>query len=303
MEVSKLKKFISMEDLNRTDIERLIGLANKLKRKGVRKGTLPPFILGLLFFQESIRTQIGFQVATYRLGGEAFVLKETKFQRSMSSAESIEDTLRVLQSYSDIICIRHPQDGILSNLLSSVKKPIINCGNGYDEHPSQTLIDLMAIKEFSHRIDGLSVAIVGDLRHMRSGHSLLLGLSKFSNITAHCISPKILAMPDKYKTVFKKSKNILYETDKLNLKNIDVVYMAGFAPNTPVKNFSKEVLKRYQINKSILPQLKKSAVILCPLPRIDEIALEIEETKFAKFFEQSELGLYMRMAIIVELLR
>lgn len=297
------KNLISIEDMSRAEIERLIRFANKLREERVVKRALPHFILGLLFFQESTRTQIGFQTATYRLGGQVFTLKETKFQESMSSAESVEDTFRVLQSYADIICIRHYDEKIFSHIAGFTKKPIINCGNGYDEHPSQTLTDLMTIKELLGIIDNLSIAIVGDLRHMRTGHSLLLGLSKLSNIKVRCISPKTLSMPEKYKAIFRKSKNTLYETDKLDLKNTDVVYMTGFAPKTPIKTFNKEIRKKYQINKNTLSKLKKNVVILCPLPRVDEITPEVDRTRFAKYFEQSELGLYMRMAIISELLK
>src|SRR3989344_5654252 len=154
-----LKNLISMEDVNRTDIERFIRLANKLREKHLIKRSLPRFILGLLFFQESTRTQIGFQTATYRLGGEVFTLKETKFTKYMSSAETTEDTLRVLQRYADIICIRDSNSNVFSRLIPYAKKPLINCGNGADEHPTQTLIDLMTIYNLHGSLDGLKIAI------------------------------------------------------------------------------------------------------------------------------------------------
>lgn len=293
---------LSIEDVSRAEIERLIDRADKLRGERVAKRLLPSFILGLLFFQESTRTRIGFQTAAYRLGGEVFLLKETKFQNSMSSAESTEDTVRVLQSYADIICIRHSDENIFLRIAGCSKRPIINCGNGFDEHPSQTLTDLMAIKKFCGMIDNLSIAIVGDLRHMRAAHSLLLGLLKFSGISVRCISPKILSMPEKYKVRFAKSKNSLVETENFDLSSVDVVYMTGFAPKTPLKVFNKSAREKYQLNSKKLYQLKDKAIILCPLPRVDEISPEVDNTKFAKYFEQSDLGLYMRMAIIMKLL-
>jgi aspartate carbamoyltransferase catalytic subunit len=295
-------KLLSIQDLSRYDIESLINSANNMRKKSDTKQALPPFILGLLFFQESTRTQIGFQSAAYKLGGQVFVVKETKSQNSMSKSESIEDTFRTTQAYADIICIRDIDDKIFSKTSELSTKPVINCGNGYDEHPTQTLIDLMAIKEFHGSIDNLSIAIVGDLAYMRVAHSLLLGLSKFNNIRISCISPKSLSMPKKYKLIYEKSKNKFLETDQLDLRNFDVVYMTGFAPRTPIKTFSKATRKKYQIDQKILSTLKKKAIILCPLPRIDEISNKIDKTKYAKYFEQSDLGVYMRMAIIKKLL-
>jgi len=296
------KNLISIEDVSRAEIEWLIGRASKLREERVTKRALPSFILGLLFFQESTRTKIGFETASYRLGGNVFTLKETKFQNSMSSAESVEDTFRALQPYADIVAIRHSDENIFSRISKWTRKPIINCGNGFDEHPTQTLTDLLTIKTYQGRLDNLSVAIVGDLRHMRAAHSLLLGLSKFSRISVRCISPKILSMPEKYKISFKKSKNNIVETEKLDLSDIDVVYMAGFAPKTPLKNFSESIRVKYRLNSNKLNELKNTALILCPLPRVDEITPDVDGTKFARYFEQSELGLYMRMAVIQEYL-
>ncbi len=292
-----------MEDLDRSDIEQLIFLAQKIKKEGMGKRVAHSFISGLLFFQESTRTRIGFQVASYRLGGDSFILKETRTSDSMLfAAESVEDTVKVLQSYTDIICIRHSDNDICTRLLPISKKPLINCGNGDDEHPSQTLIDLMAIKELCGSLDNLSIAIVGDLRHMRAAHSLILGLSKFVKMSVRCISPKELSMPEKYKNVYINSGNILTEMTEMNLNDVDVVYMAGFQPKTPVKTISKKIRLAYQANKTTLAQLKDKSIILCPLPRIDEIKSDVDQTKFAKYFEQSDLGLYMRMAIVKWLL-
>lgn len=305
MEVTKHNNLLSIADLTRSDIERLIGSARTLRegRSPLGRRLSFSFIAGLLFFEESTRTRIGFQSAVYRLGGEVCILKETKFKESMSSSESVEDTVRVLDAYTDILCIRHPHDNIFSRIIPLVKKPLINCGNGHDEHPTQALTDLFALRELTGKIDGLSVAIVGDLRHMRAAHSLLLGLSKFSNITVCCISPKPLAMPKKYTSVFRKTSNVLHESAELVLRDYDVVYMAGFPPKTPVRAFGKVVRRKYQINAKTLKSLKKNSVILCPLPRVDEIAKDVDHTPFAKYFEQSELGLYMRMAVIAKFLR
>ena len=289
-----------MEDVNRTDIERFIRLANKLREKHLIKRSLPRFILGLLFFQESTRTQIGFQTATYRLGGEVFTLKETKFTKYMSSAETTEDTLRVLQSYADIICIRDSDPNIFSKLIPYAKKPLVNCGNGTDEHPTQALIDLMTIYNLHGTLDGLRIAIVGNLQDMRTSHSLLLGLANFNNISITLISPRKLRMPSSYIDTFKQKSldNHIKETEKLDLKGSDIIYVTGFPTKTKTGVVSKVIRKKYQINKKVLAQLSANSYILDPLPREDEISTEVDVTPFARYFLQSENGLYMRMAIL-----
>src|SRR3989338_5240655 len=298
--MTTLKNLISMKDISRTDIERLIRLANKLRKKRATKRTLPNFILGLLFFQESTRTQIGFQTAAYRLWGQVFALKETKFTKYMSSAETIEDTLRVLQSYADIICIRDSNSNVFSRLTPYAKKPLINCGNGADEHPTQALIDLMTIYNLRGTLDGLKIAIVGNLQDMRTSHSLLFGLANFTNISVTLISPRQLRMPSSYIDTFKQKNldNKIQETESLDLKGNDIIYVTGFPAKTKTGVVSKVIRKKYQINTKVLAQLSPNSYILDPLPREDEISMEVDSTPFAKYFTQSENGLYMRMAIL-----
>ncbi len=291
---------ISINNLNRADIERLILLSNKFQKDHASKRTLPHFILGLLFFQESTRTQIGFQTAAYRLGGDVFTLKETRFTKFMSSAETIEDTLRVLQSYADIICIRDSNPNVFSRLIPYAKKPLINCGNGADEHPTQALIDLMTIYNLLGRLDGLKIAIIGNLQDMRTSHSLLLGLANFNNISITLISPKQLKMPHSYIDEFKQRNlnNKVQETENMDLKGIDIVYVTGFPAKTKAGVITKAIRNRYQINKDVLTRLSPKSYVLNPLPREDEISTEVDSTPFAKYFLQSENGLYMRMAIL-----
>lgn len=295
-----MKNLISIKDINRTDIEKFIRLANKLRENYSVKRKHTHFILGLLFFQESTRTQIGFQTAAYRLGGDVFTLKETKLTKFMSSSETVEDTFRVLQSYADVICIRDIDKNIFPRLISYATKPLINCGNGTDEHPTQALIDLMTIYNLYGRLDRLNIAIVGNLQDMRTSHSLLLGFANFNNISITLISPKQFRMPRSYIGEFKHRSfnNKIIETDKMDLKGIDVVYVTGFPAKSKVSTVSKRIRKKYQINNIVLEQLSPKSCILDPLPRGDEILTEVDSTPFAKYFFQSENGLYMRMAIL-----
>lgn len=291
-----------MHNISRSEIERHIVNAAALSRAKPAQHNCRSFILGLLFFEESIRTQIGFQTAAYRLGGTCFTLKESKFQDNMSAAESLEDTVRVLADYADIVAVRHSDHLVFSRIAALCEKPMINCGNGNDEHPTQALIDLFAIQRTLDRLDDLKICIVGDLRHMRTAHSLLLGLAKFKNISVACIGPKALWMPEKFRTAFEQSCNKFVETEILNLTQADVVYMTGFAANNQAGTYSQTARTSYQLNVDTVKQLRREAIILCPLPRIDEITKEVDGLKAAKYFEQSALGQWMRMAILSELI-
>jgi aspartate carbamoyltransferase catalytic subunit len=199
-----------------------------------------------------------------------------------------------------VFCIRHSNPLVFTKSLSCTTKPLINCGNGTDEHPTQALLDLMTVHNLLGGVDGVHIAIVGDLRFMRAAHSLLLALAKFKNIQVRCISPRSLRMPGTYTSFFKKNavRGKYKETTKMDLKDVDIVYMAGFAPKTPIRYFSKKARLYYQFNKMRLRDIGAESIVLCPLPRIDEVTVEIDSTPHAKYFEQSHSGLYMRMAVL-----
>jgi aspartate carbamoyltransferase catalytic subunit len=295
---------VSITHLSRERIEQLIAQADVFAENIPTAPLLPHgTVVSLLFFAESTRTCIGFESAAYRLGANVSRLEETKRHGRMSSAETVEDTVRVINDYADALVIRHNDANIFLRVAPSITKPLINAGNGDDEHPTQALIDLMTIQAQLGNIDNISISLVGDLRFSRATHSLLLALSKFKNITAFCGSPKELAIPDQYKSIFVSSGNTLIETEKPQLKDTDVVYVAGFTPNTPAGTYEDYIRNRYQINGATLEQLDPKAIILCPLPRIDEITTDVDTSRHAQYFTQSKLGLFMRMAILYDSLK
>jgi len=296
------KNLVSITSLDRKDIESYVDLANQLSKKSLHKIDQKQFVVAILFFEESTRTQIGFTIATYRLGGHVVIMNETKHHPRMGTAESLEDTIRSIQSYCDVICLRHPNKDIYARLKPILKKPIINCGNGDDEHPTQTLIDLLTINNEFNRLDNLYVAVIGNPRYSRSAHSLLHALSRFANIQVRTISPTELYLPEEYKKIYLSSGNILEEDTEMNIRDMDVLYVTGFPANLPVKMFSQETQSKYWITPELIPELKKDAIILCPLPRIDEINIRVDDEPQAKYFKQSKNGLYMRMAILNKLL-
>lgn len=292
----------SITRTSRADIEGYLGLANSgdVARPPPRRWPAPP-IVALLFFEASTRTRVGFETATYRLGGQAVVVNEAKYHDRMSGAESLEDTVRCIQAYSDVLCLRHPDDGALVRLMPILNKPVVNCGNGFDEHPTQALIDLMTIHNSLGRLDNLTVALVGDLRYARAAHSLVLGLSRFDGVMVKAASPRQLRLPDRYRLPYEGSGNRYLEREDMDLSDVDVVYVTGFPPRLPAGEFSQAVRDRYKITAQTARLLRPEAIILCPLPRIDEIDTDVDALPQARYFQQSENGLAMRMAVLSRL--
>jgi aspartate carbamoyltransferase catalytic subunit len=253
-------------------------------------------VIGLWFLDSSTRTRLGFEVAALRLGVKTFHISQKKLTERMSNEESFEDTLRVLSDYSDVLCIRGEENFI--EKLSGASCPIINCGNGDDEHPTQALVDIFTIHQLLGRIDGLRICIVGDLRHMRTAHSFVSTLKSFNNLHIDLVGPSQLQMPDVY--LQGHSDNSITRTEIFSevAGYADVIYMTGFTPHTPVGTFEDEDRLHYQLNTQLASIIRKDAIVLCPLPRIDEITTDIDAIEQAAYFTQSKLGLFMRMAIL-----
>jgi aspartate carbamoyltransferase catalytic subunit len=292
--VERNMDLVSIGSLKREEIEETLKLAKSIKENPNQfYGSLKNKTLGILFFEPSTRTRVGFSIAMQKLGGIVSEVSESKFKDNMSSPESDEDTLRVISDYCDLIALRSKSEHLINNPKINARK--INCGNGNDEHPTQTLIDLFTIFEIFGRIDGISIALIGDLKNMRSAHSLILGLSKFNNLDIKLISPDQLKMPKRYIAESLKVE----EKEKLEIGNLDVIYMVGFPPN---KEVSEETRLNYCLNLSNTKPIKSNALIMNPLPRIDEISKEVDSMIQAKYFEQSANGLFVRMAILKKLL-
>jgi aspartate carbamoyltransferase catalytic subunit len=291
---------LSIQQLAREEIESLIRRALVSRSKNIRNNKFNSYTVGLLFFEESTRTRVGFEAAAARLGAHPIFVEKVKFSSTMGANESINDTVSSIHQYFDVLCIRHEDEHIF-NELPSITTPIINCGNGSDEHPVQALIDLAAMQHSLCRLDNIKLAIIGDLRFSRAAHSLLLALSCFKNIEITAISPDELRMPIRYKKNFLKSGNTYEEKNTLHNTSFkaDVIYMTGFAPKTSIGTFSQEVVRRYFLTVEHLRQIGTDrAIVLCPLPRVDEIDRAIDSTPHAHYFKQSEIGLFVRMAVL-----
>ncbi len=289
---------LSIKDLKREDILSLFATANDFRLKPINSNGIDNSkLFGLLFFQPSTRTRIGFETASWKLGYKSVLLDEAKPSVSEGWAESMPDTIRTLNAYVNAYFIRHHDERVFKEVTPFTDYPIINCGNGYDEHPSQALIDAYAIWVRFGRLDNLTITFIGDTRYSRSVHSLMLLLAKFSGNTVNEITPKELSLPDKYTDDFKKS-NSLKQITKQELGNEQVVYSAGFPPINPSGTFSQKIVRQYIIDSKIEALLAEDCIIMNPLPRIDEIDTEVDKSPKAYYFIQNELGLYMRMAIV-----
>jgi len=250
-------------------------------------------IMCIAFFEPSTRTKISFTAAAYRLG-----LRVVDFNKDTSSqkkGETIQDTMRILGNYFDLVVLRHPENKIYEKF--SISCPLINGGDGTGEHPTQAITDLFTIKKEFGQIDGLNILIVGDLKNGRTVHSLLSALSYFDvNIGLYC--PKELRLDNEFLDGLKNKNKIKYY-EKFDISEIDVLYMTRVQyERLGSKIKQKNIEKDYALNKELLKKAKPSLKILHPLPRLKELPLEIDSSKYAHYFQQAKNGIFSRMAII-----
>ncbi|MDD5318026.1 MAG: aspartate carbamoyltransferase [Candidatus ainarchaeum sp.] len=301
----KGRDVVSIRDIAKSDIELLLRRAEEMEA-GLVAGTPPDSLRGKIvstvFFEPSTRTKMCFQAAVKRLGGQ--ILNLTSVQASsMKKGESLSDTLRIIDGYSDMVIIRHALDGSARYAADICAHPVINAGDGGNQHPTQTLLDLYAIRRMKGRIDGLDVFLVGDLKHARTMKSLLYGLALFkARVTL--VSPQGLEMnPKVVEEVRGKFKAEVAESGALDLKQADVAYVCRVQKERFADPYEAELAqKKFMVTTESLKGAKGDLVLLHPLPKVDEIAPEIDGTKHAKYFEQARLGVPMRMALMAEVL-
>ena len=298
------KDVLRISDFSKEEILQLIKQAEKIDSDmAAFNESLKGKILATLFFEPSTRTRMSFQAAMQRMGGSVIGFSDVSTS-SLKKGESLPDTLRIVSGYCDVIVMRHPKEGSVAEVAEKATVPIINAGDGSNEHPSQTLLDLYTIMKERDTLENLKVGFIGDLKHGRTVHSLVKAFQHF-NPTFYFISPESLKLPESYTDQIKQKKIDFYElTNLLDIsKELDVLYVTRIQKER-FQNQDEyfESKKGYCIDKSIIAHLKEDAIILHPLPRVDEMDSNLDKFKQSVYFKQSNNGIPLRMALLGMLL-
>ena len=297
---------VSIKDFSAQEIEYILNISEKILpvAEGKKKSSiLEGKVLASLFYEPSTRTRLSFESAMLRFGGNAIGFAEPK-GTSFSKGETIADTVRMAESYADIIVLRHPNEGAAKLASQFSSKPVINAGDGAGQHPTQTLLDLYTIKSEKGRIDDLNIVMVGDLKYGRTVHSLSYALALFgANLTF--VAPPLIQMPPEIVGQLKELGNEPTLNDSLseNITDADVLYVTRIQRERfPDEEEYLKVAGLYKIDNSLLRNAKDSLIVMHPLPRVDEIAPEVDETPHALYFKQAFNGMLVRMALLALLL-
>lgn len=295
-----MKSFLSVKDLTKDEIHSILDLAKEIESNPI-PDILNGKIIGSLFFEPSTRTRLSFTSAAYRLGAKVLGF-DSPDASSVTKGESLRDTIKMVETYADTIVMRHSIEGAAKFADEVSQVPIINAGDGANEHPTQTLLDLYTIRKQFGTLDNLKIAFVGDLKYGRTVHSLVKALSNF-NCQFFFVAPDIIQIPP-YILDYIKDKNINFKL--LNnyediLPEIDIMYMTRIQKER-FENLDdyNEVSGIYKISKDkILGKCKDSMIILHPLPRVDEIDIDLDDTKYALYFKQAANGVPIRGALFI----
>ena len=294
------KDILSNRELDKQKLESIFEATNKIikmdpnqRREIVRGKTL-----GYLFFEPSTRTRLSFQAAMALIGGTSLGIADAA-SSSIHKGESLADTVKMISLYSDVLVLRHSLDGSSRFAAEISEKPVINGGSGTEEHPTQAIQDLFTIKSEKKKIDGLNIGIIGDLKYGRTVYSLLHALGDY-DVKVHLISPEALKI--RADSTYEIKKRLSY-TESTNLEeyidDLDVVYMTRIQKERfPDEEEYLKVKGSYVIGLDIIKKMKDDAIILHPLPRLDEIATDVDKTKNAKYFQQAENGKFTRAALL-----
>ncbi len=296
----KFRHLISIDDLNREDILYILDKAEEFEevaRGRVKLKILEGKILANLFFEPSTRTRMSFEVAMKRLGGDVINLTAQEAS-SIAKGETLADTIRVVSKYCDAIVIRHPLEGAARFAAENSDVPVINAGDGAGQHPTQTLLDLYTIKKECGKLDGISIALMGDLKYSRTVHSLIKALTLFKT-KIYLISPETLMLPDDF------LEELNGDIEKVDLDDvideIDVLYVTRIQRERfPDEEEYRRVAGSYRITADIVNG--RDFIVMHPLPRVDEIDVSVDKTKNARYFQQAFYGVPVRMAILTEVM-
>src|SRR3989344_2901236 len=294
---------VRTQQFTRSSLDQLFALADKLEKE--RDDSLKGKIMASLFYEPSTRTRFSFESAMMRLGGNVLSMENAKEASSDTKGESLEDTIRVVNYYADIIVLRHPESGASEHASKVSKIPVINAGDGAGQHPTQALLDLYTIKREHGSPDGISIAFVGDLKYGRAARSLAYLLGKFDDVKITFVSEPELKVGDDIKTYLKRHNVAFEEMGDMHaaMKSVDVVYQTRIQKERFANEADYLRLKgHYIINGELAATMKEKAIIIHPLPRVGEITEDVDASPHAVYFKQVGYGHSVRMALLKTML-
>lgn len=298
----KNKSLVSINDFTREEHTRILDLAEEFE-KNPTQHILTNHVVATLFFEPSTRTRLSFESAASRLGAKVIGFSEPG-SSSVQKGESLRDTILTVSNYSDIIVMRHPREGSARFASEVAKVPIINAGDGANQHPTQTLLDMYSIRKTQGTLDNLNVAFVGDLKYGRTVHSLVMALCNY-NTTFHLVSPQELKLPSSVKIHIKENKHDYHQYTDLQevIPNVDILYMTRIQKERFSDPLEYEKVKNsYILKNSMLANAKENLKILHPLPRVNEINIDVDDDPKAYYFTQALNGVFVRQAILTSIL-
>lgn len=293
---------VSIEDYSKEEILEVLKLASEFE-KNPNQHLLEGKVVASLFFEPSTRTRLSFETAISRLGGRIVGFSDSS-SSSVTKGETLKDTIKMVDNYCDLVVMRHPIEGAARYASEVAKVPVLNAGDGANQHPSQTMLDLYSIYKTQGTLENLNIFMVGDLKYGRTVHSLLQAMSHF-HPTFHFIAPKDLQMPDGYKLHLKELNIPFYEHTELNdvINDADILYMTRVQRERFADPLEYEKVKNvYILKNAMLSGTRPNMRILHPLPRVNEIDVDVDENPKAYYFEQARNGVFARQAIICKAL-
>ncbi len=298
----KGRSLVSINDYSKEEYLQILDLAAKFE-ENPRQSLLEGYVVATLFFEPSTRTRLSFESAVNRLGGRIIGFADIGIT-SASKGETLKDTIKIVSNYCDLIVMRHPLEGSAKFASEVAGVPVVNAGDGANQHPSQTLLDLYSIRKTQNRLDNLNIFLVGDLKYGRTVHSLLMAMSKFDT-TFNFISPDELKMPDEYKIYLDNLGLKYYEHKDFTdiIADADIIYMTRVQKERFSDPIEYEKVKNaYVLKNNMLEDTKETVKVLHPLPRVNEISEDVDDNLKAYYFTQALNGVYTRMAIITSIL-
>lgn len=304
----KLHHIIEAQQFDPSTLAELFQAAEEME-KIAQRGGIQDYsnrIMATLFYEPSTRTRFSFETAMHRLGGRVISTENAREFSSVSKGETLEDTIRIMNGYADVIVLRHNQEGAARRAAEVSRIPVINAGDGAGQHPTQALLDLYTIRKELGRMDGLRIALVGDLAQGRTVRSLAYLLAKFQDIRMYLVAPPSLKMREDILEYLRRHQVEYSEETALAdvLPKVDVVYQTRIQKERFGNRIADYEKCRgvYIIDDSSLRRMRPDAIIMHPLPRLDEITVEVDNDRRAAYFRQAQNGLYVRMALLIKVL-